>query len=603
MENFLDHLRNGFQGNAEALIAQAQEAAKALHLEQGSGEGNERLLRHYVSMGVVDKPLREGREAVYGFRHLVQFIAARKLLDLGYPLAKIAQCTAAVPTDSLTTYLEQPSRANEVELFMTALRAEAPVHGAAHNASSARPLASMATGMGMVDVMHEMREMEQRVNEQLKMLQTQVHEGIDQALRGMGAQARGIEPEALQHTIGQLADLINQTALRFDQMLQKPLQVIEKQIDQQRFLFEEAYRQKEFLDQMFGNLLSKQRQELQLMLEDQARILRDSIQMQKRNHQEVMVMVNTLETAWKEDLAQLEKKMQEQSDKTEISEKEKSHKRPSVGSQFEDSIEEEDIILISEKVLISEKARIIRHFNLSTYEWSDDEEKDMFIKIVKAIKEIDDPITPWGKYISSKLKNGNAPKARALPLLQEEDDDEMPVPRVPLIVLEEEEILTPPKRRITFDFDDDKEDEIAEEISNLSEIDKIQEAIDHARSEAIDVIEVLEQMGFWTTASDFNDLISTALDELEGYIENSDCDDEEEYSEYLSDEQHSDIRNWSQGFDCIIDDIEMTIDFWTSEFAVDNDNAMDFIGEFISQMTRPMVKACRDLYDVVIGAV
>jgi hypothetical protein len=88
MNKQLEKLRNDFQGGAEALIEKAQEIAKALNLDQEGNEGNERLLRHYVSMGVVDKPSREGRDALYGFRHLVQFVAARRLLAEGFPLAK-----------------------------------------------------------------------------------------------------------------------------------------------------------------------------------------------------------------------------------------------------------------------------------------------------------------------------------------------------------------------------------------------------------------------------------------------------------------------------------------------------------------------------------
>ena len=106
MNKYLETLRNDFQGSADALIDKAQDVAKTLKLDQEATEGNERLLRHYVSMGVVDKPSREGRDALYGFRHLVQFVAARRLLAEGFPLAKIAKYTGAVPTDALTAYLE-----------------------------------------------------------------------------------------------------------------------------------------------------------------------------------------------------------------------------------------------------------------------------------------------------------------------------------------------------------------------------------------------------------------------------------------------------------------------------------------------------------------
>ena len=72
MNKHLEQMRKDFQGSADDLIVSAQEVAKILNLDQEATEGNERLVRHYVSVGVVDKPTREGRDALYGFRHLVQ---------------------------------------------------------------------------------------------------------------------------------------------------------------------------------------------------------------------------------------------------------------------------------------------------------------------------------------------------------------------------------------------------------------------------------------------------------------------------------------------------------------------------------------------------
>ena len=57
MTKYLELLRNDLQGNADALIVKAQEVAKTLNLDQEAAEGNERLLRHYVSMGVAEMPL------------------------------------------------------------------------------------------------------------------------------------------------------------------------------------------------------------------------------------------------------------------------------------------------------------------------------------------------------------------------------------------------------------------------------------------------------------------------------------------------------------------------------------------------------------------
>ncbi len=258
MNKYLETLRNDFQGSADALIDKAQDLAKTLKLDQEATEGNERLLRHYVSMGVVDKPSREGRDALYGFRHLVQFVAARRLLAEGFPLAKIAKYTGAVPTDALTAYLEKPDRTSEAELLVAAFRSESPslktATTASRRATPPKPLQSIATGMGMVDVMHEMRDMEQRVRVQLNEMQKKVHMMLESAVQNMGSQPRDVQMFAAEfkQAVSKLAVLMDEAAQRFDMLLQKPMLMIEKQIEQQKYMFEEAHQQKDFLERMFG---------------------------------------------------------------------------------------------------------------------------------------------------------------------------------------------------------------------------------------------------------------------------------------------------------------------------------------------------------------
>jgi len=152
-----------------------------------------------------------------------------------------------------------------------------------------KSLPSVATGMGMVDVMHEMREMEQRVHGQLKGLQSRVHTMVDEALRGLGSQVQvqNIDPLELKVAVSKLADLMEEATHRFDRMLQKPMLMIEKQMDQQRYLFEEAHKQKDFLERMFGELFEKQRHELLRFLDDQSRRIHESLEMQRHFYKEV----------------------------------------------------------------------------------------------------------------------------------------------------------------------------------------------------------------------------------------------------------------------------------------------------------------------------
>ncbi len=43
-----------------------------------------RLVRHYTSLGMVDEPLKQGREARYTYRHMLQLLLVRRLLAEGY---------------------------------------------------------------------------------------------------------------------------------------------------------------------------------------------------------------------------------------------------------------------------------------------------------------------------------------------------------------------------------------------------------------------------------------------------------------------------------------------------------------------------------------
>ena len=290
MDALLERLKTGFQGNADALLAAAQELVKTLNLDQEAGEGNERLLRHYVSMGVVDKPAREGRDALYGFRHLVQFVAARRLLAEGFNLAKIAKYTAVVPTEALTSYLEKSDRASEAELLVAAFKAEpasrskVPATQAAsanrtapstpsapaHRTQPAKTMPSLPTGLGMADVMHEMREMEHRVQVQLQGMRQEVQVLLSNAIQNLeNRPGAPMGAEAFKGVLDQFGRLMEETVQRFDKLLQKPTLLIEKQIDQQRYMFEEAHRQKAYLDKMFGGLLQEQRSDLEVLFERQ----------------------------------------------------------------------------------------------------------------------------------------------------------------------------------------------------------------------------------------------------------------------------------------------------------------------------------------------
>ena len=315
MNKHLEQMRKDFQGSADDLIVSAQEVAKILNLDQEATEGNERLVRHYVSVGVVDKPTREGRDALYGFRHLVQFVAARRLLAEGLPLAKIAKFTGAVPTETLTEYLENPNKTNEAELLVAVFRSESTTRNSPPPASRrpppAKPPQSMATGMGMVDVVHEMREMEQRVRDQLQVMQKKVHLMVEDAVRNMSAQPMQVQvfADEFKQAVSSLARMMDEATHRFDSMLKKPMLMIEKQMEQQKYMFEEAHRQKDFLDQMFGSLLKEQRQDVQVLFAQQMASFQELIRSVHMANEETKHRMSNLESLLHDRLNQLEVEM------------------------------------------------------------------------------------------------------------------------------------------------------------------------------------------------------------------------------------------------------------------------------------------------------
>lgn len=73
-------------------------------------EVNPRLVRHYTSLGLVDRPERDGKEARYRFRHLLQMLVLRRLLKDGVTAQAIAGLTRVRSDEELAAMLESGAR-------------------------------------------------------------------------------------------------------------------------------------------------------------------------------------------------------------------------------------------------------------------------------------------------------------------------------------------------------------------------------------------------------------------------------------------------------------------------------------------------------------
>jgi hypothetical protein len=107
-----------WRGTAADLADKCNEVLAGVpSLTDDAGAANERLVRHYVQVGVLTAPEREGREALFGLRQIVEFLATRYLLKDGWPLAKAAEIVRTTDVSGLAQLIpsERPrTRAEEV---------------------------------------------------------------------------------------------------------------------------------------------------------------------------------------------------------------------------------------------------------------------------------------------------------------------------------------------------------------------------------------------------------------------------------------------------------------------------------------------------------
>lgn len=224
-----------FSGNATELAALAVECGRGLRLPFDTAKTNERLVRYYVTEGVLDRPERVGRDAAYGFRHLLQLLTARRMADAGITLAAVAHHNRAATTKSLEEGLARPlPTAAEilVQEFMgstrkkgaerSARQALAPAHSPAappapdphkHRPAMALPDLLAAVEHMKAEVMSQVKELEMqamKMTHELHARQKQadhehretralLREGIEHLHQALRHEMRALVHESLEH--------------------------------------------------------------------------------------------------------------------------------------------------------------------------------------------------------------------------------------------------------------------------------------------------------------------------------------------------------------------------------------------------------------------
>lgn len=65
-----------------------------------------RLVRHYTSQGLLDEPIKQSRNAVYTYRHLLQTLVVRRLLAEGYGASAIDNLAVTQDNQQLEALLQ-----------------------------------------------------------------------------------------------------------------------------------------------------------------------------------------------------------------------------------------------------------------------------------------------------------------------------------------------------------------------------------------------------------------------------------------------------------------------------------------------------------------
>jgi DNA-binding transcriptional MerR regulator len=267
-----------FKGNSDQLTLAAGKLAESLSLalepSEGEAEGNERLLRYYVSLNVVDKPDRQGRDAVYNFRHLLQYLTARRLLRQRFSLAKIAEYTSLVPTQSLIDALLAPPHRSEAELLVAAFKAQDVLPGSrsslrtANQRNANNPASTAPTGAtvrpgnrpsaplpsnpihGMADLLKEIEDMRRRFSNEMEEVRRvryaldQLNTAINTSMR-LGMRAQEDFMQMVDDIRRGMADANARTAMYLDHLHELSKTVAIQQKDAARIQEDLIYRMKD----------------------------------------------------------------------------------------------------------------------------------------------------------------------------------------------------------------------------------------------------------------------------------------------------------------------------------------------------------------------
>ena len=179
-----------WEGTAESL---AETAGGLMQGEAGFGEAdfapNERLVRDYVARGIVGKPERRGKEAIFGFEQLVQFLACRAMLADGWPLSKIAEDFRHANLEDTLALIPGEQRSNEALNLIESFKEESVFKS--ERIMESRSPRSMSRSVSM-DMASEESDARSPSFRQRQRRNYEYRSDIGDALRRMGSDFRNV---------------------------------------------------------------------------------------------------------------------------------------------------------------------------------------------------------------------------------------------------------------------------------------------------------------------------------------------------------------------------------------------------------------------------
>jgi DNA-binding transcriptional MerR regulator len=163
----------GFWGTGVELSERAKVLSGKVGLK--SEKLTERLIRYYTAQGVLDKPDRLGREAAYHFRHLLQLLIARRLVDEGVSLVAISKFNLNKSTDELEQALLNPAKD----------AAKAVIEKYREEVVTSKELPAMSSSpVAIANVLSQIKDLKQTMNEEVQEIQKTQYQ-IDKSLNNL----------------------------------------------------------------------------------------------------------------------------------------------------------------------------------------------------------------------------------------------------------------------------------------------------------------------------------------------------------------------------------------------------------------------------------